>query len=89
MAALNITQQHIADPARDGTYIILTRCIRSSAASDTVTLPEGLVACADLPDSGGTAATVTTSGTTATVTGGLAGASLRLVSLHVGNAAAL
>lgn len=89
MAALNVTQQHITDPARDGTYLILTRVVRSSAVSDTVELPEGLICGADLPNAGGTACTVTTSGTTATITGGLAGTVLRLVTLHVGNAAAL
>ena len=89
MAALNVTQQHVTDPARDGTYLILTRCVRSSAVSDTVELPEGLISCSELPNSGGSAATCTTSGTTVTITGSTAGTVLRLVSLHVGNAAAL
>lgn len=87
MAAINVTSQHILDPERNGTYQVLSRCVRSAAVSDTVELPEGLLVCADL--STGTAATVACSGTTATITGGLAGANLRLVSLHGGNAAAL
>lgn len=89
MAALNALEQHLLDPSRDGTYLVVTRTIRSAAVSDTLELPEGAIVAAELPNSGGTAATVTVSGTSATITGGLPNVLLRVVSLHVGNAAGL
>lgn len=87
MAALNVIEQHIMDPARDGTYLVVSRAVRSAAASDTVTLPEAPLVATDLTASN--AATVTVSGTTATITGGLAGAQLYILSRHIGNGAAI
>lgn len=89
MAALNVTEQHILDPSRDGTYIVVSLVRRSAAVSDTATLPECAVSAADLPNTGATACTVTVSASTATITGGLPNQVVRLVSLHVGNAAAI
>lgn len=89
MATLNALSQFIADPERDGTYLIVTRCYRTGAASDTLTVPDGCVAAADLSASGA-ATVVVTNGTTLTVSGGVANAKLMLVSRHAGqNAAAI
>jgi len=100
MATLSPVAQEILDPFRGGLFVCVTK-VNISGSSDTLVLPEGLQAAGHvsvLPsDTGDTAPSVSSisqsahpAGVTVTLaSGGTAGASMLVISLHAGNAAGL
>lgn len=100
MAALQPLAQSLEDPFRNGEHVSITRVVRSSAASDTLLLPEGIGAAAHVTsvpvDSGDAALTVSSisqaahpGGVTVTFAAGVTGATYLVIAVHIGNAAGL
>ena len=100
MAALTPSYQQTAED-RTGNFFIITKVVITGTASDTVELPEGLIAAAHVvvipSNSTDTACTVSSisqaaypGATTVTLaSGGTTGATMFLVSKHSGNASGL
>jgi hypothetical protein len=100
MATLANLAQEIADVFRSGLHISVTKVIRSSAASDSIELPEGLKSNAHVvsvpEDSASGALTIGAltksdhpAGGAIAVSGGTTGAVYYIIGLHIGNAAGL
>lgn len=101
MATLTPASQEILDVFRSGLHLCITKVVITGTSSDTVSVPEGLQAAAHvviLPqDSSATAPSVSSisqsahpGGATVTIaSGGTAGATVFVLSLHAGNTAGL